>query len=172
MITIRPETAADYPAVYEINHLAFEGSDAEPRLVEKVRASAGYVPELSLLAELDDRLVGHILFSWVSLITQHGEQALMCLAPMAVLPDFQGRGVGARLVRHGLDECRRLGIDVVNVLGHPNYYPRFGFVPARPLGILPPFEVPDPAWMVVELQPAALTGLSGVVRYPAAFEGV
>jgi putative acetyltransferase len=168
---IRTETEQDYAAVYEINQLAFN-RHAEALLVESIRASSSYLPELSLVAEQDGRLVGHILFSLVTLAALDGDLPLVCLAPLAVLPAYQRQGIGARLVLYGLEECRRLGHTVVNVLGHPEYYPRFGFQPARPMGILPPFDVPDEAWMIVELQPGALAGLRGVVRYPPAFNGV
>lgn len=172
MIIIRPEQPGDQAAIYEINRRAFEGRDAEPQLVDAIRSSQGYVPGLSLVAELDGELVGHILFSLVVLETDLGEQPILCLAPMSVLPEHQNRGIGSQLVRHGLEEARQIGFRVVNVLGHSNFYPRFGFRPARPMGILPPFDVEDKHWMAVELVSGGLSSLSGRVRYPPAFDGV
>lgn len=96
----------------------------------------------------------------------------LALAPMAVRPEFQRRGIGSALVRAGLDSARSLGHRVVIVLGHPRYYPRFGFRPARPLGIDPPFPCRDEVFMALELVPGALVGVRGTVRYPPAFDGV
>jgi putative acetyltransferase len=91
---------------------------------------------------------------------------------MAVLPSFQRKGIGSSLVRRGLEEARSLGHRVILVVGHPGYYPRFGFVPAKPLGILPPFEAPSEAFLVLELEPGALLGIRGVVKYSPEFDEV
>ena len=101
---------------------------------------------------------------------QIADVVLHALAPMAVHPDFQRRGVGSALVRAGLEAARRLGHKSVVVLGHAEYYPRFGFVPARPRGIEPPLQAPDEAFMLIELVPGALAGVRGTVRYPAAYD--
>ena len=169
-ITIRTETLADHPAVYQVNKLAFEGREAEPHLVEAIRRSPDFIPELSLVAVSEDKIVGHILFSRVTLQTRDGDIPILALAPLAVLPDYQNQGIGSQLTRRGLDVCRTLVFGVVSVIGHPDYYPRFGFVPARPLGIEPSFDVPEAAWMVIELQPGVLNNLRGRVRYPATFQ--
>lgn len=173
MLTIRPETPADYEAVYRLNQLAFDGRKDEPELVEDIRKSPGYIPELSLVAVEDGEVVGHILFSHVHIHTENGDIPILALAPMAVLPEYQNKGIGSQLVRHGLQECRRLGHTIVNVLGHPAFYPRFGFRPARALGINGPYtDAPDDAWMIQELKPGALDNIKGTVFYPKIFDGV
>lgn len=170
-VVISPEREEDITAIRDVNLLAFRG-EAEARLVEILRRSPEFIPELSLVAVLDGRVVGHILFSRIAIVSETVETPALALAPMAVRPEYQRRGIGSKLVRRGLDECRRLGHGIVVVLGHADYYPRFGFVPARPGGILPPYEVGDQYFMVRELIPGALDGVAGVVSYPAAFQGV
>jgi len=171
MLTIRPETPADAAAICAVNTQAF-GRDSEARLVELVRASAHFVPELSLVAVDGGAPVGHILFSGIVIRTAEKRIDALALAPMAVLPGWQGRGVGSALVRHGLEESVRLGHAIVVVVGHARYYPRFGFVPARPRGLDAPFPVPDPSFMVQTLRPGALDGVRGTVEYPPAFSAV
>lgn len=171
MIDIRPETKEDYPAVYQVNRLAF-GRDNEARLVEALRRAEGHIPELSLVAVESGQVVGHVLFSPTPIETEDGPRAAISLAPVAVLPERQNQGIGSALIRHGLEECRRLGHKIVIVLGHAGYYPRFGFTPARAKGVAPPFEVADEHWMALELQPGALEGVQGTVRYPPAFDEV
>jgi putative acetyltransferase len=171
MIAIHPEQPLDYPAIFEVNKLAF-GKENEARLVETLRQSHGFIAELSLVTALDNQIVGHILFSPVVIETSIGDRPVLALAPLAVRPDFQNQGIGSELVRQGLEACHRLGHRIVVVLGHSNFYPRFGFVPARPRGVTAPFPVPDEAWMVLELQPGALSGVQGTVRFPPAFDDV
>jgi putative acetyltransferase len=171
MVTIRPEQPLDYPAIFEVNKLAFDNEN-EPRLVETLRHAPGFLPELSLVAVLENQIVGHILFSPVVIGTSSGDRSILALAPVAVRQDFQNRGIGSELIRQGLEACRRLGHRIVVVLGHSNFYPRFGFKPARPRGVTAPFPVPDEAWMVLELQPGALSGVQGTVRFPPAFDDV
>ncbi len=166
---IRPETADDDAQVYEVNRLAF-GGEEEGRLVEAMRRTPGHIPELSLVAEHGGRIIGHILLSPIVIETADGPVPTLSLAPMAVHPDFQRRGVGSALVQAGLEAARRLGHKSVVVLGRAEYYPRFGFVPARPRGIEPPLEVPDEAFMLIELVPGALAGVHGTVRYPPAYD--
>jgi len=170
-VTIGRERTEDIAAIGQLHRLAFRG-DGERALVEDLRCSDAWVPGLSLVAVADDRVVGHILFSRIVIASDAGATPALALAPMAVLPEYQGRGIGSGLVRHGLSECRRLGHGIVVVLGHADYYPRFGFVPARPHGIVPPFAVGDPYFMVCELIPGALDGVGGTVRYPAPFAGL
>ena len=166
---VRPETAADLAAIHEINTLAF-GRDSEARLVDAIRASNDFVPGLSLVAEQDGRVVGHILFSQIHIRSERTLIAALALAPMAVHPDLQNQGIGSRLVRDGLAACRRLGHRIVVVVGHPNYYPRFGFTSARALGLQSPY--PDPVFMAQELEPGALRAVSGTVEYPPSFHSV
>ena len=162
---IRPEGAADIAAVRAVNRAAFETS-AEADLVDALRDQAAAV--VSLVAEDAGSVVGHILFSPVTL-SGHAELKIMGLAPMAVLPAEQRRGIGSALVRAGLDRCQALGCGAVVVLGHPGYYPRFGFMPASRFGIGCEYDVPDEVFMALELEPGILRGQSGTIRYHAAF---
>lgn len=171
-LEIRPERPEDKVAIWEINRLAF-GSEAEPTLVDKIRQSAGFIPQLSLVAVRQGRIVGHILFSLIEIRMDDRPDQLMpalSLAPMAVYPDFQNQGIGSALVRQGLEICRDLGHAVVVVVGHPAYYPRFGFTSARAKGLEAPFPVPDEAFLAIELVPRSLNGVRGSVVYPPAFE--
>lgn len=165
---IRPENIDDYTAIFEVNRLAFSGK-AEPRLVEALRRSDDFISELSLVAEKSGDIVGHILFSPITIETQTGAVPALSLAPIAVRPELQRRGIGSELVRQGLERCRRLGHNIVIVIGHPHYYPRFGFSSARAQGLEAPFAVPDEAFMALELVPGALDGIEGMVIYPPAF---
>lgn len=168
MITIRPERPEDREAVGRINRQAF-GGDAEALLVEALRASPAFIPDLSLVALEGTEAVGHILFTRLTVRDAGVARPALALAPMAVLPALQNRGIGSALVRRGLEDARKLGHGVVILVGHPKYYPRFGFVQARPLGILPPFEVPDDAFLVLGLREGALEGFRGTVEYPPEF---
>jgi putative acetyltransferase len=171
MITIRPEKNEDLEAIQKVNTEAF-GQKNEADLVEEVRKSNAFIPELSLVALLDGTVVGHILFSKIKIQTKDSEVPALCLAPMAVLSDYQNRGIGTDLVKQGLEECKRLGHKIVVVIGHPNYYPRFGFSSAGVKGLEVSFEVPDEAFMAIELDLGALNGVSGVVKFPKAFDDV
>jgi putative acetyltransferase len=165
MILIREESSEDREAIFRLNEAAFP-SPAEAQLVDELRAQAD--PVLSLVACAGELVVGHILFSPVTLPT-HPEVQLLGLAPMAVIPDRQNTGIGRRLVRAGLERCRRLNAVAIVVLGHPNFYPRFGFVPASRFAIDSDYDVPDEAFMAHELVPGALQDVSGRVCYHPAF---
>ena len=158
---IRPEEHADAEAVREVNEAAF-GSSLEADIVEKARKTAE--PLVSLVAEVDGEIAGHILFSPVALNGDHSVQ-LMGLGPMSVVPTSQRRGIGSALVREGLAQCQSKGCSAVVVLGHPEYYPRFGFVPASRYGITSEYDVPDEVFMLLELQPGSLQDVSGQVIY-------
>jgi putative acetyltransferase len=171
-LEIRPERPEEIAVIWEINRLAF-GGEAEPNLVDKIRQSAGFIPQLSLVALRQGRIVGHILFSLIEIrMDDRPDQPMpaLALAPMAVHPDFQNRGIGSALVRKGLEICRDLGHAVVVVVGHPEYYPRFGFTSARTKGLEAPFPVPDEAFLAIEIVPGSLHGFRGSVIYPPAFE--
>lgn len=156
--------------MHEVNERAF-GQVAEAKLVEALRRTAD--PQLSLVAETEGQIIGHIFFSPVELEPARGAVAAMGLAPMAVLPEHQRRGVGSMLVRKGLQACKQRGVRAVVVLGHPKYYPRFGFKPAREFGLQCEYDVPAEAFMVMELKPGALAGRrSGTVKYHAAFDEI
>ena len=170
-IATRPEEQIDYDAIYEVNLLAF-GGESEARLVEELRGSTDFVKKLSLVAVRYTKVVGHLLFSPIAIKARTVAFSALALAPMAVHPEFQRQGIGSELLREGLDCCRILGHRVVVVVGHPNYYPRFGFISAKARGLEVPFAVPDKAFMALELTAGALDGISGMVTYPPAFEEV
>jgi putative acetyltransferase len=173
-VSIRKEQPGDFSAVGGVNRLAF-GGEAEAVLVGKLRRSPGFIRALSLVAILEGRIIGHILFSPIQIRRAGGRARMipaLSLAPMAVRPGLQSRGIGSALVRRGLTRARRLGHKLVVVVGHPDYYPRFGFEPARARGLEAPFPVPDEAFMVLELSPGALRGVKGMVIYPPAFAEV
>lgn len=163
MTIIRRETEADSPAVRGVNERAF-GREDEANLVDALRATAR--PMISLVAEDENgRIVGHIFFSPVRIESEASAFMALGLAPMAVLPELQRRRIGSELVRRGLEECQSLGHDVVVVLGHPEYYPRFGFVPASRKGLTCEYDVPEEVFMVAELRDGALAGRKGLVKY-------
>jgi putative acetyltransferase len=164
-LRIRPEESGDRPAVRAIHDRAF-GRAAEGRVVDALRAVG---PRVSLVAVLDGHAVGHILFTPVVVEAAAGAWTALGLAPMAVLPEHQRRGVGSALVRDALQACRARGEPLVFVLGHPHYYPRFGFRPAGPLGLSCEFDAPDDAFMVAELSAGVLAGRTGRVRYRPEF---
>jgi putative acetyltransferase len=163
-VTIRAEATMDSAMIRQVNEAAFNGVE-EADLVESLRRDDLVL--LSLVADLDGRIVGHILFSRMSIDTQSGRLDAVALAPMAVLPEYQRRGIGGRLIRRGLDDLRRLREQIVIVVGHPEYYPRFGFSAAQARSLESPF--PSDAFMTFELRAGALEGVGGRVRYPAAF---
>jgi putative acetyltransferase len=172
MLIIRPENLTEAAAIYALNKLAFDGRDAEPRLVDAIRESDGFIPELSLVAELDGQIVGHILFSRIHIATADQQVPVLALAPMAILPEYQKQGIGSELIGHGLEQSERLGWEIVIVLGHPDYYPRFGFSAelAKPLEC--PYGDVGDTWMALELTPGALKNVRGNVVYPSAFDNV
>jgi putative acetyltransferase len=163
---IRPEAHADHEAISQVNRLAF-GQDSEARLVDALRD--GKYVRLSLVAEMDRQVVGHILFSHLPIITDFGTLPALALAPMAVLPAFQKQGIGSALIRRGLEVCTEQGHRIVIVLGHPNFYPRFGFTSALAARLESPYSGRE-SFMAVELIPAALNGVAGRVEYPPPFE--
>ncbi|MFC1941181.1 GNAT family N-acetyltransferase [Chloroflexota bacterium] len=166
MLIIRPETPENKVAIRHVNEEAF-GDTEEAGLVEKLRSRQAII--LSLVAIDGDRVVGHILFSPVTVESESQSFNAVGLGPMAVLPLYQKRGVGSELVRAGLEECRRLGHEIVVVLGHPDYYPRFGFVPASTYGIGCEYDVPNEVFMVLELREGVLSGRSSIVKYQPEF---
>ena len=163
---IRCESSADYGAIAEVNILAF-GQENEAKLIEEIRGSQGYIPQLSLVAELDNLIVGHILFSYIDLIGEESLQVL-ALAPLAVIPQFQKRGIGSALVQAGLKKANAIKDALVIVLGHPHFYTRFGFEPSVNYKITSPFPVPDDVFMVKPLQNYQ-EKYQGKVVYPPAF---
>jgi putative acetyltransferase len=165
---IRAEKENDLAAVHSVNVAAFE-TPSEANLVDALREQA--LPVVSLVAEENGGVVGHIMFSPV-VLCGHPDAKVMGLAPMAVAPEHQRKGIGSKLVRAGLEQCRQLGFVAVVVLGHPEYYPRFGFSPASRFGIESEYDVPKEVFMAMELQAEALREKTGLVKYHAAFRSV
>ena len=166
MLIIRPETPEDKAAIRHVNEKAFVQKE-EAEIIEKLRNRG--VLTISMVALQDNQVVGHIAFSLVKVESEHSSFEAISLAPMSVLPAYQRQGIGSQLVHAGLEECRRIGHKLVVVLGHPNYYPRFGFVPASTYGIKSEYDVPDEAFMVLGLRQGAFSGRSGIVKYQPAF---
>lgn len=162
---VRAESPADRAQVFSLHQAAF-GGDGEARLVDLLRAQAS--PFVSLVAEVEGELVGHIAFSPMTLPGSVG-RLVMGLAPVGVAPEWQRKGIGAALCRAGLEACRAMGVEAVFVLGHAEYYPKFGFAPAARFGISSEYEVPHDYFMALELEQGALAGVSGKVKYHEAF---
>jgi putative acetyltransferase len=165
---IRPEAPADIPGTRSVNLTAFK-RDAEANLVDLLREQAK--PNVSLVAEDGGAIVGHILFTPVTLM-DHPELRIMGLAPLAVVPAKQRQGIGSALIHDGLERCRQLGFGAVVVLGHAEYYPRFGFAPASRFGLGCEYDVPEDVFMALELEAGILNGKSGTIRYHPAFSSV
>jgi putative acetyltransferase len=167
-LSIRPEGPADFQAISDLVTAAFGQAD-EARIIEEIRRSPHYVPELALVAEEAAHIVGQALFSYIALNGDAPTQVLG-LAPVAVAPAHQRRGIGTALIKHGLLEADRRGDALVVVVGHPHYYPRFGFEPASHHGIHPPWpNIPDAAFMV-KLLSGYEKSHRGWISYPPAFE--
>ena len=165
-VAIRDERPDDRAAVRAVNERAFGGTE-EATIVERLHRAGAIL--VSLVAVADAAVIGHIAFSAVEIEHTSGHRGAG-LAPMAVDPAWQRHGVGRQLVHEGLSRCRRLGLDVVVVLGHPGYYPRFGFLPASRFGLRSEYAVPDDVFMALELAPGSLSGSAGLVRYHRAFQ--
>lgn len=165
---IRVELPADHAAVDDLVEEAFNDPSVK-RLVQLIRASEHWLPELSLVAERDGELVGHVLFSSVDLVTEMGTDRILLLSPLAVRPSAQEKGIARALVEAGIVAADRTGYGVVVLEGDPKLYRRFGFRPATALGIERPSErIPEPAWQAHPLA-AYHAGLRGRVSYPSAF---
>jgi len=171
VVRVRPETPNEAAAIRAINEAAF-GRPAEANMVDRVRRSPGFVPALSLVAEEDDgRIVGHALFSEVTIENERAAVSVVVIAlgPIAVFPACQKRGVGGAMMRAGVAQAIALGYPAVVLIGHPGYYPRFGFVPGSRFGLTCAIPVPDDVFQVLPLRPDALAGITGTVVYPPAF---
>ncbi|UUC45699.1 GNAT family N-acetyltransferase [Flavobacterium cerinum] len=173
-IKIRQEEENDFQAVFNLIENAFEKEEysdhKEQFLVERLRKSAAYIPELALVAEQDGRIVGYLLLTKIKIKDENGKEAeSLALAPVAVLQDFQGKGIGGQLIRYAHEKARKLGFGSIVLLGHEQYYPRFGYELTSKYGIRLPFDVPSENCMVIELVTGALQDVQGVVEYPKAF---
>jgi len=168
-VIVRAEEPGDISGIGNVARAAF-GRDDEVLLIRALRDAGNFNPVLSRVVVLDGAVVGHVLFPDIAIVNGAEMIPALALAPVAVHPAFQRRGIGSLLIRDGLAICRALGHRLVIVLGHPAYYSRFGFCPAGRSGISAPFPAPDDAFMALPLVPDALIGVHGTVRYPAAFD--
>jgi len=168
-MSIREEVASDVEKIWKVNSDAFE-AEAEANLVNALRNSG--CPYLSLVADNGYEVVGHILFTPVELTGNENKLKIMGLAPMAVLSKYQNKGIGSTLVQAGLEHCQSLGYDAVVVLGHPDYYSKFGFAPSLKYSIKSEYDVPDEVFMILELIPGSLKNHDGVIKYHEAFNNV
>ncbi len=177
-VHIRQERPEDYEAVSRLIKDAFKSEQMsdhqEHYLVSRLRQSEVFIPELSLVATQDNGLiVGHILLTQVGIETSSGTVPSLGVAPLSVLRRFQRQGIGGMLLRIAHIRALHLGYESSVLLGHKDYYPRFGYRKASDFGIRFPFDVPDEYCMVKELRPGALSGVQGLVRYsPLFFEGM
>jgi predicted N-acetyltransferase YhbS len=165
---IRQEKNEDFKSIYEINYQAFKQKN-ESELIERIRSSKNFVPELSLIAEKNGKIVGHILLSKIKIKGEKEYESLI-LAPLAVLPELQKQGIGEKLITEGLRKAKELGFSSVIVVGHKDYYPKYGFEKASKWNIKCSFKVPDEAFMAIELNIGALAEKSGIVEFPKEFE--
>ena len=168
-MNIRPETPSDTNAIALVNKLAF-GRNEEALLVERIRNSQYYISELALVAEINNSVVAHIMFSYIKLVGEETFQVLG-LAPASVHPDFQKQGIGSALVNAGLIQANVLGETLIIVLGHPQFYSRFGFKTSIDFGIESTFPVPEDAFMVKTLANYH-PRYNGKAIYPTTFNNI
>ena len=168
MLEIRQENIDDYEDVYNVVKIAFEGAEHsdgnEQDLVVDLRKSDNFIPELSLVAVKDDKIVGYILFTKIKI----GKYEELALAPLGVLPEYQRQGIGSALIKQGHKIAKKLGYHYSIVLGSDKYYPRFGYIPAKEYGILAPFDVPDENFMAIKLNDTNEI-IKGTVKYAKEF---
>ena len=170
MLIIKPEQRTHQGQVRRIHEIAF-GRPREAALVDALRTSGSFIRALSLVAELDEQIVGHILFSRILIKDGDRLHDGVALAPLAVLPDFQNMGIGSQLVRYGLEKCEKMGCKIVVVQGNRWFYTRFGFEKASLYGIYPPFPLEDDEnFMVYAPSQSVLSQIHGTVLYPQPFE--
>lgn len=168
-VIIRQEHQSDYEQVYDVIKKAFENQEHsdkdEHNLVSRLRKSEAFVPKLSLVAEIDGKVVGHILFTEITI----GGKVALALAPLAVLPNYQGLKIGSKLINFGHEMAREMDYKAVVLLGHEKYYPRFGYNRASLYDIMAPFDVPDECFMAIELKNNSLDSFNGIVQYAPEF---
>ncbi len=168
-MNIREEQPSDIEKIWKVNSEAFE-TEEEANLINVLRNSG--CTYISLVAESETNIIGHILFTPVELSGNDNHLKIMGLAPMAVFSQYQNKGIGSQLVEAGLELCKLQGYDAVVVLGHPNYYPKFGFVPSAKYNIKSEYDVPDDVFMVLELAPGCLKTHAGIIKYHQAFNSI
>jgi len=171
--SIRKEKPSDYQAVFSVIEKAFRDTEhtnhKEQFLVESLRNSFAFVEELSLVAMSDHQIIGHILLTKIVIANEGARYDSLALAPVSVLPEYQGKGVGSKLINQAHQKAKSLGFKSIVLLGDPNYYSRFGYEPAHTFGISLPFDVPLEYCMAIELEDGALDDVNGEVIYPEEF---
>ena len=171
---IRQEKKVDFHKVFELIKKAFEdeklSDHKEHFLVQKLRQSNKFIPELSIVAEVESEIVGYLLLTPIIIKNSNREFQSLALAPVAVLPKFQNKGIGGMLIKKSHEVAKSLGFNSVILLGHQDYYPKFGYLPASQFQIEFPLEVPEENFMAIELTDNALKEISGIVVYPPEFE--
>ena len=172
-MNIRQESAEDHKYVFDLIEAAFRDMELsdhkEHFLVERLRKSDAFIPELSLVAEEDEKIIGHIILTKISIVDEDIKHTSLALAPVSVLPSHQSKGVGSALIRKAHDIANHLGYNSIILVGHPDYYPRFGYVPISSYSITLPFEVPPEASMIKILNTDDFVGIKGQVEYSKAF---
>lgn len=172
-INIRKEQLKDREEIYNLIKESFKSAEhsdgSEQDLVNRLRNSDSYIQELSLVATCDKTIVGHIMFTKISIENKDLKTESLALAPLSVLPKYQRQGIGSKLISEGLRIAKSLGYNSVVVLGSEKYYPKFGFKEAKEFGVNPPFDVPSENFMVIELEPTSLKNVNGVVKYAKEF---
>lgn len=172
-LKLRQENKNDFKSVFQLIEKAFQNEEysdhKEQFLVERLRNSEVLIPELSIVAEIDNEIVGHILFTKLKIKNNLNSFESLALAPVSVLPEFQGKGIGSKLILHGHEIAKSLGYKSVILLGHQDYYPRFGYELCEKYNIKMPFNVPAENCMVIALAEDGLKDVSGEVVYPKAF---
>jgi len=164
-INIRSEHSGDEAAITRVNDLAFK-QPKEGILIEKLREKHGFEKELSIVAELDEEIIGHILFFPIHVREKNDLYLTLSLAPLAVIPEYQRKGIGQQLIHEGHQRAKELGFTSVLVVGHPDYYPKTGYSKASGFEILCPVPAPDEAFMAIELMDGALNEVSGTAVFP------
>jgi len=172
-IIIRQEEERDHPIVFKLIKAAFAKMDMsdhkEHHMVERLRKSTAFVPELSMVAVSGDEIVGHIILSRIQIINDHDIHESLALAPVSVLPEYQNQGIGGKLINAVHTKAKALGFGSIVLLGHDQYYPRFGYMQADTYGIILPFDVPKEYCMAIELDAGSLDHVFGTVQYPKEF---
>ncbi len=168
-LNIRQEQFFDYKTVENVVELAFKdmpmADGNEHELVAKLRSSQAFIPFLSLVAEIDGKIVGHIMFTKATV----GDDVILTLAPVSVLPEYQNQGIGGQLILVGHELAKNFGYKCIVVLGHEKYYPKFGYTPASNFGITCPFDVPSKNFMAIELVKNGLKDISGEAKHAKEF---
>lgn len=172
-LLIRKENVKDFAEVSSLLQNAFkkghDSFDNEDRLVERLRNASSFIDELSLVAELDTKIVGYILLTQIEIIDEEESYPSLALAPIAVLTNYQKKGIGAKLIKAAHIKAKELGYKSIVLLGHADYYPKFGYQLASKFGVNIPFEAPDENCMLIELEMGSLKDKKGMVKYPKEF---